>query len=979
MSAPLSDRGSTTVSRSQGETTLAQLDLTLGQLRQQTELTGLWPLAINFLHQQPGLDLIWIATYLKQEQQLQGQGGQTAAGTPNFLKQRFPLPPGSLLDQVIVQKQPLVVPDLRAEVRAGEWCRIAQKLRIQGSLILPLMAGSECLGLVLLGSNLWGEIQRGQERYILSIFLASLSQDIQRLTAAKSRSTPQTSPNVAQSSNPTPSLPTPLPEVESQTLNTQTVASLLTEISQFATLTERIDALLKGVQQSLNPAHTSLFVWQTESDHFVRRRITSDKSLPRENERKGVMVPAASMPGFCQTLRTGQLVAISDAQSLVGSQTPVTLLQLLKATAILAAPVILGNKLWGFLVVDVPQSRIWSEADRQFIRAAATFLTLFVPVETAEANLKEAEKARELASGLTQAICTDQDWQKVLKTAAEQLATELDAQAILVLRHDQDTQHFPVTYQYPAPRGKVGLAALPPLSDLDWRSLSSSEPQTYHNIEQDLRLISWQKDLLSLRCPAWLLVPTNTSGTPNSFIAIGRNNEQPWLQRDLNLASIIARQLGVLTHQWQLQHQAAQQQHLYQAMRTGLAAMQKTQNLERLELAAIQNLMELLESPMAVLVTWNPGQSQGWIVAPPPTHPKFSVRSNHELNILEDPLIQAALDNSQADVSTFLNNPQPFPELVHLYGHDIRPETREWLDGSEIGQVIAIALRTDPEYQPSGVVIVVDRHQRIFPPVYLEAFITLANHLAYAHRCVSLTTHLIQGWQCLETLNWYKHRRLESLYRQLGAAYQQLHQGLTSNPPADMSQLARIGQQFQTQLSTVVPLLQQEAWQLRPAHLDAESIGLSTLLKRSLDRIDNLVKQKQLWTQVHNPGMISLAGDVNKIDLILQELLLSAAQRTPDGGRIDIWCQAIDTQWLELSITDDGQIDPRLLIDLHHRDHLDWLAPSTLDHPPGRHLRACYSMVQQLGATLDLYKLEDGRVLSRLILPINPPTPSDSI
>ncbi len=977
---PLSDRGNTSISRSQNEMTLVMLEQTLGQLRQQTAVAELWPLVIDFLRQQPGLDLVWVATYLKAEQQLQGQGGHTAAGTPNFLKQRFPLPPGSLLDQVIIQKQPLMVPDLRAEVRAGEWCRIAQKLRIQGSLVLPLVVEGDCLGLVLLGSNLWGEIQRGAERAILSILLSSLAQEVQRLSATRPASTPRvlTARTTAPQSEPDADLdPNPSGLDTSPNLSQATVASLLSDVCQYATLTERIDALLRGVQQALQPEQTSLFIWQAEAEQFLRRRTTTDKLSARENERKGVFVSAQSIPGFCQALRSGQLVAISDAQSLVGSQTPVSLLQLLKARAILAAPINLGDQLWGFLVANVPDSRIWSDADRQLIKAAAKFLALFAPVEIAETHLNQAEQARQLASGLTQAICSGQDWQAVLKNAVEQLAAEMDAQAILVLRHDRDSQHFQVIHQYPVPRGKAGLAWLPPLSDLDWRHLSSSlEPQTYTDIEQDLRLIAWQKQLLSLKCPAWLIVPTQFSGIPENFIAIGRNSGQPWLTADLNLATIIARQLGVLTHQWQLQQASDRQQHLYQALRSGLATMQKTQNLERLELAAIQSLMELLQSPLALLVTWNPGQTQAWIVAPPPAQPKFTVRVNAQVDVAQDPLIQAALDNSQADPSTFVNHPNPFPEIVQLTGADISPLTREWLDGAEIGKVLALALRTDPEYQPSGVVIVADRLERTWPPAYLEAFITLVNHLAYAHRSIALTTHLIQGWQQLETLNWYKHRRLESLYRQLGQAYQQLHQGLTSNPPAATAQLARVGQQFQAQLTTVVPLIQQEAWQLLPPHREAESIGLSSLLKRSLDRIEGLVKQKQLWTQVHNPGMISLTGDINKFDLILQELLLAAAQRTPEGGRIDVWCQAIDMQWLELSITDDGAIDPRLLIDLHHRDHLDWLAPSTLDHPPGRHLRACFAMVKQLGATLDIYKLEDGRVLSRIILPINPPQPS---
>lgn len=977
VTGPLSDRGGTTVHRVASEMALALLATTLDQIRQQTEVAPLWPLVIDFLGQLSGVHLVWVATYQNSDKSLHGQGGQTLLGSPNFLKQRFTTAAGGLLDQVIMQKHLVTVPDLQAEPRAGEWCRVAKKLRIQGTVVYPITHREDCLGLVLIGSNHWGEILQGQERYLVSILLSGLAQELSRLNTPQSRSvaTPlsPTRPTTSLTELSPDSADQPLPlEPPPASPDGTLVHELLQTVSQGPTLTARIDGLLQRIHQAIAPAHTSLFIWQAETQDYIRRRTTSDKPLPRENERKNVLIPAQVIPTFCQTLRSGQVVAIGDAHSLVSSQSPIPLLQLLKAQAILAAPVILGEQLWGFLIADARESRIWSAADRQMLRVAAQFLALFTPVEIAESKLAQAETARELASGLTQAICADQDWQGVLRQACEQLVNHLQAQTILLIRHDSDTGTFTVIHQYPLPRGRAALGTLPALSRLDWRNLSSQTvPEVVNDLAQDLRLISWHQKLLSLHCPAWVVLPTQNTGTPSNFLLIGRNNGAAWLEPDLQLAQMIARQLGVMTQQWQLQQEAQQQQHLYQALQRGLVAIQKTQNLERLELASIQNLMELLQAPLAALITWQPGQAQGWIIAPPQVLPKFSIRANYEIDISRDPLIQAALEMSQADESTFLNHPDPYPEVIQLCAADLTPETREWLTGPDIGQVLAMALRTDPEYQPSGVVIVADRADRTWPAAYFEAFITLVNHLAYAHRSISLSNSLIQGWQQLEMLNWYKHRRIEALYRDLGSTYQQLYQGLASNPPAPPAQLARTLPQFQSQLTDLIPLLQQETWALKPAsEPQSESLGLSTLLRRSLERIESLVKQKQLWTQVHNPEMLSVKGDIAKITLVLQELLLCAAQRSQAQGRIDVWCQAIDTQWLELSITDDGDIDPRLLIDLHHRDHLDWLAPSTLDHPPGRHLRACFGIVEQLGATLDLYKLEDGRVLSRLILPL---------
>lgn len=140
-----------------------------------------------------------------------------------------------------------------------------------------------------------------------------------------------------------------------------------------------------------------------------------------------------------------------------------------------------------------------------------------------------------------------------------------------------------------------------------------------------------------------------------------------------------------------------------------------------------------------------------------------------------------------------------------------------------------------------------------------------------------------------------------------------------------------MARQLQGALAPLPSLIKHEAWQLQA---NQESMALATLLKRSLGRVERLIKQRQIWSQVHNQANITLTGDIAKIELVLYELLLAACGRSRPGGRLDIWCQPLEHPWLELSLTDNGAIDPRLLIDLHHREHLDLLAPSTLDHPP---------------------------------------------
>jgi phosphoglycerate-specific signal transduction histidine kinase len=143
------------------------------------------------------------------------------------------------------------------------------------------------------------------------------------------------------------------------------------------------------------------------------------------------------------------------------------------------------------------------------------------------------------------------------------------------------------------------------------------------------------------------------------------------------------------------------------------------------------------------------------------------------------------------------------------------------------------------------------------------------------------------------------------------------------------------------------------------------------MLKRALERVDALIRQRQMWSQVHNQANVVVGGDIGKIEMIIHELLLFACGRSEVGGRIDLWCRQIDERSLELSITDYGEIEPALLTELREGRSIDILTPSVLDQPPGLHLSICQSLMHEAGGELSLYKLEDNRILSRLVLPLS--------
>ena len=141
------------------------------------------------------------------------------------------------------------------------------------------------------------------------------------------------------------------------------------------------------------------------------------------------------------------------------------------------------------------------------------------------------------------------------------------------------------------------------------------------------------------------------------------------------------------------------------------------------------------------------------------------------------------------------------------------------------------------------------------------------------------------------------------------------------------------------------------------------------VLRRAIDRADVLLKQRQLWSQVHQESNPIIIGDINKLEMVLYEVISIAGQRSEAGKRIDIWCRQSDPRWVEVAITDDGTIEPRLIKELEAAQPMDPLAPSLLNQPPGMHLAICKEVLRAMGAQLTLTQLDDGRIMTRLMLP----------
>ncbi len=917
------------------------LEEVLQVLREQTQPDVLIETTVNFLQTQFDYSLIWLALYDKSEHALLGKGGITPHGDVNTLRQKFTLFPGDLLDQVLVQQRPASVPDLREESRAGEWRKVAQKFEVQGTLIYPICHREDCIGLVLLGSQLWGGALRADELSRLAMLLGGLGSSLAQIATSQQQQTTK-HPN-------------------------EPLLALLAQIGALPTLQERLFAVVLETQKFIAPTRTSVYWFEPERRSFWRRTVNSAKVTSREAQSQtNVEIAVQEIGGFYQALAAGQIVSIADVQGAVAANLPLRLMQQIKAQSLLAAPIVSENQLLGFLAVDGNAIRLWQDQEKIYLQAAAQLIALVAPLEKVEQVIQQTQIEQALLSGLTHAIYTDQDWKETLKQAAEQLCQQLQVERVFLLLHDPDTSKFSICFQNQLLKHRGLNESLKPLSDLDWQMLERmTGPIAIENLSEDLRLLTWRERLLELGVRSLLVCHTFLGRPLEGVLLVCDSAIRTWTPQEHKVVEAVAQQVGLILHQWQLQRQTEQQQRVYASIQQGLNSIQKTQNIERLEQTALQDVMQVLQVPLAVLVTWVPGQTHGYLVTPSVSNPKFAINPEATIEISKDLLIQKALQKSLERQDN-----KPNDRLLQLTSRDLAPATRAWLPGIDIGQIIAIALQTDPEYEPSGVLLVADYIDRTWSPLQLGALVTLIDHLAWAHRAISLTQILNQGYQSLESLNWYKQHCLEDLHSQIAACSHHLNTWIKQKGIVDQP-VERVALQLQSLQTALPSLVKAEAWQLK---LGQESIVLASLIKRSLDRINPLMKRKQVWIQVHNHGNLTLSGDIVKIDLIVYELLLAACDRASAGGRIDIWCQVPSQQWLELSITDDGEIDPRLLIDLHHQEHLDLLAPSTLDQPPGRHLKVCQRVIQQLGGQMDMFKLEDNRVLSRLTLPLTPPS-----
>ncbi len=915
------------------EKCLILLNRCLQEIREANQWDSIFA-AVQAYLPQVGMEyhLTWFLRYDDSSHLLVGSGGHTTSNNSKFLQETIGLTSGELLEQVVVQMRPIIVPDIRTEKRGGRLSQLAQGLGIQGCMIMPLRSHQTCHGLMVLGSERWGILAKNHEKAQIAILAGEMAVAMDRLGQSH------------------------------QTTHHQSIGEplthLLNQVSQASSFDQRLEITIGELYSFIAPERVSLYWFEGHGRYFWPRLIMSSKNKTNKPVAgdPNQHLEVRSCPGFYQALAKHMPVEVAPTQSSLTVDITTKLLEQLQSRSLLAFPLVGNDRLYGFLMAEEMKARVWRNEDKQFLQAAAQMLAMNCGLERVDQEVTRSQANQTLITEVGRAIRSEQDWTAVLKSTAERLLEHLQVERVLLLAYQPHVHLFTVAFQHQGGRRKDMPSPFPGLTEVDWRMVQDrSETIAVEDLDSDLRFLQWRNLFLAHEVKSLLACRTTAHLPLEGLLIVTHQSPRNWSKRDTDMFQVLAHQLGVLLHQWQLQQDVDQQKSLYQTLQWGLTTIQQIDDLSRLEKTITQSIAQLLHAPLSALLTWQPRRPVGNLVASTISNPKFQLKTDLKVPV-QDVFIQQILATDG---------------ILHLQMDQLLPDTLQWLNsGGGVEQVLGLALRTNPEDEPLGVMIVADQGDRFWSERTLSVFGIFVNQLAWFRRSLLQIDYLRRNQLKLRQLNWYKQFRIIELRRSLELAYNSLNAlstGQTSpNLPPKVYYQQALGQVNHV-MGAMVQILRQEQWQLQ---FTKQTTSLASYVKRSLERIDPLVRQRHLWLQVHiDDTTLELTGDIPKLEGILYQVLVFACGRCQEQGRIDLWGRLLDANTLDLSITDNGTIEPRLLAELQNGPPQDALTPSALEQQPGMLLFICQRLLQEMGGSLEFYYLEDQRVMTRLVLP----------
>ncbi|WP_052050765.1 GAF domain-containing protein [Leptolyngbya sp. KIOST-1] len=901
------------------------LSRVLKALRGATTAEEAVTLALSHVHQEFSFEVAWVGLYDRVNHRLVTKGCHSPRQMRS-IRTVLNLTPGDVMEQVVVQQRPLIVADLQNEIRAGEWGTIAKQLALQSAIIFPIKRQDVCFGLLVLASPAWGKTASLGERSYLAIVLGELAEALHHFESEQQRQRTK--------------------RVE------QPLLALIARLGTQPDIDSQLREIVRETQRFIAPQRTRIFWFEPKGNYFWQRTPSPPARAAAPEEERSLQIAVDEVRGLYQALGNQQLVVVGESRGALKAIVSDRLMQQLQAQSLMIAPITRQGDLMGFLSVEGTAPRIWDESEKQFLIGTAQLLGVALPAAVAKETGRQSELDQHLTTGVIQGIHGDADWHSTLQTCFTVLRDRLSIQQFFVLLFNPDRNGYDLCFQSQANRPKGVPLLWPCLDDVDWQMLERSPSAiSIDNLTHELKLMAWRPHLLDLGAQAVLVGNVAPSNAPEGLVLIGDNISRQWTTTEQSLFEAVARQIGVILHQWQLQRQIDQQQHIYESIQWGLQALHKGLHPDQLEQVTLQHIMQLLHGSAVLLVTWQPGTPTATVSQVVSQDTSVSVDTHHPIPVGSDALINWALQTDG---------------MLPLCVDELPAETKTWFRTTAGSRLLITALRTAPSHAVAGIAIAVSPPHRQWANHHFTIFRLLTSQLAWSRRHLAMTTMLTQQRQELENLNWYKHHRLEDLYRMLGKLSQDLAH-LQAKDTAIAGELQLLHGQIAAVTENAEAVLVGERWQL---HREHQTMPLISLLNRLIERVNPILEARQLWSKVHNESNVVLGGDMLKLELILYEVMAAACNRSPIGGRIDLWCRVLNLDWVELSVTDDGQCPPRLLEELSQSQLPDVLAPSTLDGPPGLHLAICKLLIDQLGGEISFSTLDDGRTHSRMLLPL---------
>ncbi|MEQ8754478.1 MAG: GAF domain-containing protein [Coleofasciculus sp. G1-WW12-02] len=917
----------------------------LETLREEENTDVLIETTLNYLQTEFDYHLIWIGLYDRLEHRLFGKGGIAQTADTDFLKQRYNLQPGDLLEQVVIQQRPITLPDIQKESRAGEWRRIAENLGIQGTLLLPLRAKDRCFGITLLGSNQWGISPKPEDKAHLSMVLGGLATALHEIEV-----------NWQQSAIKRPDKP---------------LFQALDELIKLPKVVQRLDKLVSMTQDFITPTRTSIY-WYNPQQRYFWHRVGNRQSLRSvvglRGSTAGLTVAEAS--DFYQALARGQLVTIGTSRSQLQPETTEHILNRLRTRSLMAAPIQSQGELLGFVSVEDDAPRIWERAERNSILATAQLVALVVSCEELESQVQLSLKDSQLVATIAQTIASSPTTETALNDCGKLICQHLRADRFLILQPDPSGQFNLVFGKQPSNR-RPCPSPLPPLEPEEQRWLSEQNKMVaIEDLEADGLLISWRDSFTQLNVRSLLLeslsVPEHSPNSPSFVLIIGHDSPRTWNRNERDFAKTIAQLIHLLlTLSGELDN-AKRSFLARQTLQSGLSLLNcASKDPVRFEKAWVNYVAKLLECPLVALLTWTPQIPWATVTTAVVADPRLALPPDLTIPVATNPLIQEALAT---------------PHFCCCLVRDLPDSIRQWFNSPDIGQILVIALHQG-KTSATGLVLIADREERMWSEDMLSVLETLTQQFTslreYRYRLIRQT----QDREDLQALNWYKHRCLEKLYQSV----QEMNNGLLaldsqSTYPAEATQYVtnsalqkmrrqQLLHQLEDVLATLNPILKQEQWQLTT---NLRPIQLATLLKRSLRQVELFYHQRQLVLNMHNVSQFTIYGDRLKLECILLELLLTIGLHSPAGLWIHLWCCPLRADvkptlrstspypLLELLISESSSLE----------ECQQALTASPIKSLPSLSMKICQQILRSWGGDLLFYQTQVHDYLIRLLLPL---------